>query len=258
MSDIQKLLDIMARLRHRDTGCPWDLEQTYASVAPYTLEEAYEVVDAIERENWQELEGELGDLLFQVVFHARLGEELGMFDFASVVASICDKLIRRHPHVFGDEEDRRRGQSSNSWEKIKADERAARGQSASHSALDGVAMTLPALKRASKLGQRAATVGFDWPDAQGARNKVEEELGELDAAREEGSADEITEELGDLLLSVANLARHLGVDAEQALSAANRKFEQRFRGMETAASTAGDALTELDAEALEALWQAEK
>jgi len=257
MENTRKLLEIMAALRNPETGCPWDLQQSFASVAPYTLEEAYEVIDAIEREDWPGLENELGDLLFQVVFHARLGEEQGDFDFESVAGAICDKLIRRHPHVFGDAAARSKGPTDASWERIKAEERAASGEG-TQGALYGVAAALPALKRADKISRRAATVGFDWPEAQGARDKVDEELRELDAACSAGAPESIAEELGDLLLAVTNLARHLEVDAEQALRAANAKFEQRFRGMEADAARTGTSLNELDLQALEALWQAQK
>ncbi len=246
----------MAALRDPADGCPWDRRQTFDTIAPYTIEEAYEVADAIARDDRRDLRGELGDLLFQVVFHARMAEEAGDFAFADVVDAICDKLTRRHPHVFGDAEARNRGAIAGSWERIKAAERSA--ARADTSALDGVAKALPALMRAVKLGERAATVGFDWPDAAGVRAKVEEELRELDAARAGGAPERIAEELGDLLFTIVNLARHLAIDPEQALDRANRKFEGRFRRIEAAARAQGEPLEALDLEALEVLWQAHK
>jgi len=247
MDSIQKLLEIMRQLR-RD--CPWDRAQTFATIAPYTVEEAYEVADAIAREHWEDLQGELGDLLFQVVFHAHMAEEAGLFAFDDVVAAICAKMLRRHPHVFGTADERARGAETGSWERIKAVERAASG-----SALDGVARALPALKRAQKLGQRAARVGFDWPDADGPADKIREELGELADA---DTAAARRHELGDVLFAVVNLARHLHVDPEQALGDANRRFEQRFRLLEGDLTATGRELAEYDLEALEAAWQAAK
>lgn len=258
MHSIEKLLEIMSALRDRHGGCPWDIEQTFESIAPYTIEEAYEVADAIARNDPGELRSELGDLLFQVVFHSRIAEEQGDFDFADVADAICEKLIRRHPHVFGDAEQRAHGQPPGSWERIKAAERADRGRLAPASALEGVAMALPALKRASKLGQRAANVGFDWPDIRGVRAKVDEELAEVDAAVSAESARRIEEELGDLLFSVANLARHLKIDPEQALDAANRKFIRRFHGVEAELRTQGKTVEDVDLDALEELWQDQK
>lgn len=252
MADIKNLLEIMAALRDPQGGCPWDVQQSFETIAPYTIEEAYEVADAIARQDLDDLKSELGDLLFQVVFHARMAEEEGRFDFAAVVEGICAKLTRRHPHVFGTGEDIARGAVDGSWERIKAEERAG---SADASALAGVPLALPALKRAAKLGKRAASVGFDWPDASGVREKIDEELRETDEAR---GLDDIAEELGDLLFAIANYARHLGVEPEQALDNANRKFERRFRGIEAAASAQGQSLQRLDLEALEALWDAEK
>jgi len=255
MSNIEKLLEIMAALRDPDSGCPWDLEQDFSSVAPYTVEEAYEVADAIARDDMPALRDELGDLLFQVVFHARMAEERGLFGFDDVAGAINDKMQRRHPHVFGDEAQRTAGAAAGSWERIKAEERAA---AADASALAGVARALPALKRAHKLGRRAATVGFDWPDRSGARDKIHEELHELQEA--EGTRDpaRIEEEFGDLLFAMVNLARHLGIDPEKALSAANAKFEARFREMERAIGAAGGAFADHDLAALEAEWQAAK
>jgi ATP diphosphatase len=254
MGDIEKLLDIMARLR-RD--CPWDRKQNFASIAPYTIEEAYEVADAIARDDWQGLCDELGDLLFQVVFHARMAEEAGTFAFADVVATICDKMERRHPHVFGSTEEQRRGAVAGSWETIKAGERAASGVSEG-SVLNDIALSLPALLRAAKLGQRAAAVGFDWPDRSGVEAKIAEESDELKAACEQGDKAAQQHEVGDLLFSVVNLARHLKVDPEDALSAANRRFEARFRLLEARLRAKGQALGDLDIETLEAAWQEAK
>jgi MazG family protein len=255
MRHIQNLLDIMVKLRDADGGCPWDREQDFASIAPYTLEEAYEVADAIARQDMPSLRDELGDLLFQVVFHAQMAAEAGDFDFDDVAAGICGKMIRRHPHVFGNAAERARGAVPGSWERIKASERDA---SSEKSALDDIALTLPALKRAEKLGKRAARSGFDWPDSQGVRDKVAEELGELDETVREQDIRGMTEELGDLLFAIANLARHLKIDPEQALRAANRKFEQRFRLMEAEAGDSGASLADFDIDALEAKWQAAK
>lgn len=255
MSHIQILLDIMVRLRDADGGCPWDREQDFASIAPYTLEEAYEVADAIARQDMPSLRDELGDLLFQVVFHARMAAEAGEFDFDDVAAGICAKMIRRHPHVFGNAAERAGGAVPGSWERIKAAERDA---SSGKSALDDVALTLPALKRAEKLGKRAARSGFDWPDRSGVRDKVAEELGELDESLREQDIRGMTEELGDLLFAIANLARHLKIDPEEALRAANRKFEQRFRLMEAEVSDAGASLSDFDIDTLEAKWQTVK
>jgi ATP diphosphatase len=256
MESTEKLLEIMARLREPENGCPWDLEQDFSTIAPYTVEEAYEVADAIAREDLDGLRDELGDLLFQVAFHARMAEELGAFDFEAVTRGICDKMIRRHPHVFGSAEERQKGPEKGSWHRIKASERSAR--EVGSSALDGVAQALPALKRAEKLGKRAAAVGFDWPDAAGPSDKIAEELGELAAAREAGHAANTAEELGDLLFAVVNLARHLAIDPEQALVAANGKFEQRFRAMEQDIKASGDDFKDLDIDALEAHWQVAK
>lgn len=258
MSNIEKLLEIMARLRDRQRGCPWDLGQDFATIAPYTVEEAYEVADAIARHDLGDLRDELGDLLFQVVFHARLAEEAGEFGFDDVAGAICDKMIRRHPHVFGTEAEKARGAVAGSWERIKAAERRTANGRAGESALDGVAVALPALVRAQKLGRRAASAGFDWPDDRGPRDKIAEELDELERAGQSGDAAAVADELGDLLFAVVNLARHLEVDAEQALAAANRKFERRFRCMEEHARASGEALRGLGIDALEERWQAAK
>jgi ATP diphosphatase len=243
------LLAVMARLRDADHGCPWDREQTFETIAPYTLEEAYEVADAIDRGDRDALRSELGDLLFQVVFHARMAEERGWFDFAAVAQAIHDKLVRRHPHVFGDVRIESAAELTKLWEDAKARERGADA-----SVLHDIPHALPALARATKLGKRAGTVGFDWPDAASVREKVAEELAELEAAH----SDAVAEELGDVLFSVANLSRHLKVDPEEALRAANRKFEQRFRRMEAMATERGLVLTSLSPDAWEALWSEAK
>jgi ATP diphosphatase len=249
----------MVQLRDPADGCPWDVEQDFASIAPYTIEEAYEVADAIDREDLDGLRDELGDLLFQVAFHAQMASEQGAFDFEDVARGIADKMVRRHPHVFGNESERAKGPKKGAWEAIKAAERAALAREVKpQSALDGVEQALPALKRAQKLGKRAASVGFDWPDSRGVRAKIDEELAELSAAECSGRKGEIDEELGDLLFAVVNLARHLKVDPEHALRAANLKFESRFRRMETEARATGTRLSDLDLEALEARWQAAK
>ncbi|HEX7060642.1 MAG TPA: nucleoside triphosphate pyrophosphohydrolase [Woeseiaceae bacterium] len=257
MSAIENLLEVMRRLRDPEQGCPWDREQSFATIAPYTIEEAYEVADAIAREDWSALRDELGDLLFQVVFHARMAEEAGAFDFEAVAEGIAAKMRRRHPHVFGTGEERARGPEPGAWERIKAEERGG-DEAAGESALAGVAHALPALKRAQKLGERAARVGFEWPDVEGPRAKVLEELAELEEARRAGPPAQVAEELGDLLFAVVNLARHLDVDAETALAAANRKFEGRFRHMEQAVRSKGQALADLPLETLETYWQAAK
>lgn len=255
MSSIDKLLEVMARLRDPQDGCPWDQKQDFSSIAPYTLEEAYEVADAIAHEDFVALRGELGDLLFQVAFHAQMAEEAGYFDFDDVVGAITDKMLRRHPHLFGDSEQRAEGPVEGSWEKIKAEERA---KTADTSALAGVAKALPALKRAQKLGKRAGSVGFDWPDRQGVRAKIREELDELEAAVGSRSAEHIEEEFGDVLFAVVNLARHLEVDPEKALTAANFKFERRFRDMEKAITASGKSLKSHTLESLDKEWRTAK
>ena len=254
-SRMAELLAIMARLRAAD-GCPWDRQQTFASIAPYTVEEAYEVADAIERGDLDSLKDELGDLLFQVVFHAQMASEAHRFDFEAVVAAICDKLTRRHPHVFGDGGPVSITEQSSAWEDIKAEERGA----ADVSALHGVPNAMPALLRAYKLSKRAARVGFDFEHAGQCADKVDEELAEVRAAslNSHNASPEIFEEIGDLLFAAANLARKLDIDAEAALRAANAKFERRFRGMESLAAQRGQVFSELDLAAQEGLWQAVK
>jgi ATP diphosphatase len=222
MSSLERLVTIMRRLRDPEHGCEWDLQQNFRTIAPYTIEEAYEVADAIDRDDMEALEDELGDLQLQVVFHAQMADERELFTLDDVIARICDKLERRHPHIFGD------AAKSPGWDAIKAAERRQKSQ---ESALDGVAAALPALDRASKLQRRAARTGFDWPDESGPRSKIEEELQELDR---ESDRVRQAEELGDLLFAVVNLARHLNIDPEEALRHANRKFERRFRQIEKA------------------------
>ncbi|HSM29345.1 MAG TPA: nucleoside triphosphate pyrophosphohydrolase [Woeseiaceae bacterium] len=255
MSDIDKLLEIMARLRDPDTGCPWDLEQDFSTIAPYTIEEAYEVADAIAREDMPALRDELGDLLFQVVFYARMASETGAFEFSDIVGAICDKMLRRHPHVFGSDAERAAGPAEGSWERIKAEERGGGGD---EGALAGVAKSLPALKRAQKLGKRAAGVGFDWPDRRGVREKIAEELEELEDAVGTRDPARVEEEFGDLLFAVVNLARHLDVDAENALTGANRKFERRFAEMEKAIRDSGGRFRDHNLESLDREWRAAK
>jgi ATP diphosphatase len=249
--EIDALLALMRTLRDPQAGCPWDREQTFASIAPFTIEEAYEVADAIGRGDLDRLRDELGDLLFQVVFHARMAEEAGRFDFAAVARGIRDKLVRRHPHIFLERRAVDVAQLHVSWEAQKARERAAAG---AHGVLSDVPRTLPALARAAKLGRRAHRVGFDWPDATGVRAKINEELAEIEAALAAGNRDQVAEEMGDLLFTAANWARHLEVDPEDALRCAALKFEQRFECMERLAEGAGLQLNELDAARWDKLW----
>ncbi len=244
---LDRLLAIMARLRDPQRGCEWDVAQTFATIAPYTIEEAYEVADAIARNDTAALKDELGDLLLQVVFHARIAEEAGHFAFADVAAAIGDKMESRHPHIFGDAPDKRQTRETR-WEQLKADERSARG---AESALDGVALALPALMRAEKLQKRAARVGFDWPDAQGPADKLAEEVDELAQAR---TADDQAEEAGDLLFAAVNLVRAYGIPAEDALRAANAKFERRFKAMEALAAARDLKFSALSLDDQEALW----
>lgn len=248
-----RLLAIMARLRDPATGCPWDVEQSFATIAPYTIEEAHEVADVIERQAWGELRGELGDLLFQTVFHARMAEEAGMFAFADVARAVSDKMIARHPHVFGGESrDKTPEQQTRDWEALKARERGTAG------VLDGVALGLPALTRAVKLQNRAARVGFDWPSTDEVVAKLVEEAAELAEAREHLTADEVTEEFGDLLFVMANLARHLEVDPESALRAANAKFTRRFGRIEAWLAETGKRPADSDLAEMDALWNRAK
>jgi nucleoside triphosphate diphosphatase len=260
--NIDRLIQIMARLRDPKGGCPWDVEQSFATIAPYTIEEAYEVADAIAQGDFDGLRDELGDLLFQVVFHARMAEEAGQFDFEAVVGAICDKMIRRHPHVFGEEEIADAEAQRTAWETHKANERAgkaARDGSPAESALDGVTLALPALLRALKLQRRAARVGFDWDSAAPILDKIEEEMRELrDEMKLNGPPDRIAGELGDLLFAVVNLARRLTVDPESALRAANAKFDRRFRRVEAMLAARGKTPRQSTLAEMDALWDAAK
>jgi ATP diphosphatase len=257
----RRLVAIMARLRDPARGCPWDIEQDFASIAPYTIEEAYEVADAIARGDMAALRDELGDLLFQVVYHARMAEEAGAFAWDDVVGAISEKMIRRHPHVFGDESrDKTADQQTADWERAKADERARAGKQAGEraGALAGVAVGLPALTRAVKLQNRAARVGFDWPDAGAVLDKIAEETAELVEAQGAGDAGRVAEEYGDLMFVMANLARHLRVDPEAALRAANAKFTRRFEVIEAALAADGRTPAESGLAEMDALWDAAK
>jgi MazG family protein len=246
----QAVLDVMARLRDREYGCPWDIEQNFATIAPYTIEEAYEVADAIERNDMPALKEELGDLLFQVAFHARMAEEQGAFDFAGVAQALADKMIERHPHVFAEAGDGRTAeQQTIAWEALKAEKRAASGASL----LDDVAMALPALMRAEKLTKRAARINFDWPSSTEVLEKLDEELAELKAAEASGDQDHIAEEMGDILFVMANLARKLKVDPEEALRRANAKFTRRFQYIERKLAEAGRTGPQ-PLDEMEALW----
>jgi ATP diphosphatase len=252
---IERLLEIMDRLRDPEDGCPWDLAQDFRSIAPHTIEEAYEVADAIERGDLAALRDELGDLLFQVVFHSRLASERQAFAFDGVVDAICDKLVRRHPHVFGDAVVANSADQSRVWDRMKREERAARG---AQGALADVPVGLPALTRARKLGARAAEAGFDWPDAGGPRAKIEEELAELDRAALDGDSRAQEAELGDLLFSVVNLARHLGTDPEAALRRASDRFARRYRHVELELDRRGQPAAGAPPELLDRLWAAAK
>lgn len=255
MDNIEKLLEVMRKLRDPEEGCSWDLKQNFATIAPYTIEEAYEVADAISRDNIDDLRDELGDLLLQVVFHSQMAAEACHFDFDDVAGGIADKMIRRHPHVFGSVEQRETGKVDGSWEAIKALERSS-GEDLS--ALAGVAQALPALKRAEKLGKRAGQAGFDWPDRAGVHAKIREELDELQEAVGTRNAADIEEEFGDLLFAIVNLARHLDIGPEHALTVANRKFERRFRDMEAAIDADGRRIRDYTLETLDREWRAAK
>ena len=258
MINTRRLIEIMASLRDPETGCPWDQKQDFASLVPYTLEEAYEVADAVEREDFIDLRDELGDLLLQVAFHARMAEERTLFDFEDVAAAICDKLVRRHPHVFAgldfDNEEAR----LHFWENSKIEEKREKNGQEPEGALSGVAASLPALMQAQKLQKRASRFGFDWDGIKPVYAKVEEELAELSAAQAKGDIEPIVEEVGDLLFAVVNLARHLGVDAESALRASNRKFTRRFSYVEQRLKEQNRVMTEATAEELDALWEEAK
>ncbi|WP_273688713.1 nucleoside triphosphate pyrophosphohydrolase [Ketogulonicigenium vulgare] len=257
---IRRLEIIMEALRDPETGCPWDIAQTFATIAPYTIEEGYEVADAIAQENWGELRGELGDLLFQTVFHAQMAREAGHFTLTDVVKAIADKMVFRHPHVFGDQSNAKSPeQQVKDWETIKALERAGKAQKG---VLDGVALGLPALLRAAKLQNRAARVGFDWPEVAQVVDKLAEEVGELVEARDTLTPDDLEEEFGDLLFVMANIGRHLGLDPEGALRRANDKFTRRFAYIEAGLSARGKSPEQSDLAEMDALWneirQAEK
>ncbi len=259
--DIARLLDIMAALRTPTTGCPWDLVQNFATIAPYTIEEAYEVADAIARDDLNDLKEELGDLLLQVVFHARMAQEQGAFDFADVVEALSAKLIRRHPHVFGDEKSRTPQAVEGLWERIKAQERqdkaATRDNTSNHGVLAGVPVTLPALTRALKLQTKASNVGFDWNDPRAVLSKIREEADEIEAALN-GDGAEAAAEVGDLLFAAVNLARHLHADPEAVLGQTNRKFERRFAAIESALAAQGRTPTDATLAEMDALWDEAK
>jgi len=253
---IDRLLALMARLRDPRDGCPWDVEQTFATIAPHTIEEAYEVADAIERADMADLKDELGDLLLQVVFHARMAEEAGLFDFDAVATAISDKLVRRHPHVFGDETVTDAAQQTDAWEAQKRKERV---EKAHHGVLDGLTVGLPATTRAQKMGNRVARVGFDWPDPNRLLDKVQEELDEVRAEVNAGTGHErLQDEVGDLMFTCVQLARKLDVDAESALRHTNAKFERRFRYLEERLGEAGRATGDASLEEMEQLWQRAK
>jgi ATP diphosphatase len=260
--DIAKLIEIMAALRTPGSGCPWDLEQNFRTIAPYTLEEAYEVVDAIEREDAEQLREELGDLLLQVVFHARMAQELGTFEFGDVVEAITEKLIRRHPHVFADEQGKTAQAVKGLWGRIKAQEKADKaakgGQQPPEGAVAGVPVALPALTRALKLQDKAGQVGFDWNDPRAVLAKIREEADEIEAALDQKQAGEAAAEVGDLLFAVVNLARHLGADPEAMLRATNLKFERRFASIERALAARGKTPSEATLEEMDRLWDEAK
>jgi ATP diphosphatase len=261
VSEIDRLLEIMARLRDREGGCPWDLEQDFSSIVPHTIEEAYEVDDAIRRKDFEALRDELGDLLFQVAYHAQMAREEGLFGFGEVVVAICDKMVRRHPHVFGEDEVKSAEAQTRRWEEEKARERRGRATRSGDGdgALDGVAAALPALTRSAKLQRRAARVGFDWPEPSGALEKLDEELAELRAELGSGGSQaRLSEELGDCLFALAGLARRLGVDPEAALRAANARFELRFRAAEAEAHASGRSPSQLGVDEWLELWRRAK
>ena len=258
MSSIDQLLTIMARLRDPDGGCPWDLKQTFSTVAPYTIEEAYEVADAIDRDDLADIREELGDLLFQVVFHARMAEELGAFSFGDVVETVSEKLTRRHPHVFGRAGQVDEAEVNRRWEEEKAAERQRKHGKADASALSGVTRGLPPLLRAEKLQRKAARVGFDWPDCQPVLAKIREELVEVEEALDHSDQNHIEEEIGDVLFAVVNLARHCRVDADTALRRTNEKFTRRFQAIEQTVKASGRTMEAVSLEEMEEIWQAVK
>ena len=261
--DLRRLIEIMAALRDRESGCPWDVEQSFASIAPYTIEEAYEVVDAIERGDFEDLRDELGDLLLQVVFHARMAEEAGLFDFGGVVEAITTKLVRRHPHVFGDARDLDSQAVKALWGRIKAEEKHERAEARKragvdaepkHGALGGVPKSMPALTRALKLQEKAAKVGFDWEDVRGVVAKLREEIAEAEAEIAAGAQDKLAVEIGDLMFAAVNLARYVDVDPEAALRGANAKFERRFSHIERRLAENGRRPEAAGLDEMEALW----
>jgi ATP diphosphatase len=258
--DITRLIEIMAALRDKRTGCPWDIEQNFATIAPYTIEEAYEVAEAIAQDDMRELRDELGDLLLQVVYHAQLAQEIGAFAFPDVVEAITTKMIRRHPHVFGDETAKAAGHAKEVWERVKAEEKRERGRSipAEKRVLDGVPVALPALLRAMKLQQKASTVGFDWNDPKAVLAKLREELKEIEAEIDDATHERLEDEVGDLLFAAVNLARHLKVDADQALRRTNAKFVKRFSAIEDALAAGGRSPADASLDEMEELWQKAK
>jgi ATP diphosphatase len=256
--DIARLIEIMAALRAPGSGCPWDLEQSFKTIAPYTIEEAYEVADAIARGDLADLKDELGDLLLQVVYHAQMAQEEGAFDFGDVVESITAKMIRRHPHVFADEDGRTAQAVKGLWERIKSEERAERGGEAAGGALAGVPLALPALTRALKLQEKASRVGFDWNDPRAVLAKIREEADEIEAELESADRQPAAEEVGDLLFAVVNLARHIGADPESVLGGTNRKFERRFAAIERMLAARGKRPAESTLAEMDALWDAAK
>jgi ATP diphosphatase len=266
--DISRLIEIMAALRDRETGCPWDVEQDFASIAPYTIEEAYEVADAIARKDMDDLRDELGDLLLQVVYHAQMADESAEFAFGDVVQAITEKMIRRHPHVFGDEKARSAGMAKGMWDSIKAEEKALKRASRvardldpedhGQGYLDGVAIALPALTRALKLQEKAARVGFDWQEAAPILDKIEEEIGEFREALSRGDEASMKDEFGDMLFALVNLGRHMKIDSEAALSGTNEKFRSRFHSVERALTASGQSLEQATLDDMEELWQQAK
>lgn len=259
MEQIQKLITIMAQLRDKENGCPWDVEQNFASIAPHTLEEAYEVVDAIEKNDMQHLKEELGDLLLQVIFHSQMAKEEGHFDIEAVAESISLKLVSRHPHVFGDADIKTAEAQEKSWEELKAKERQQKNhQAEQQSVLDDVALALPALTRASKLQKRAAAVGFDWPTIEPVFAKIEEEIAEIKEEVAAGDVDKIHDEIGDLLFCIVNLARHLKIKPEEALRSTNKKFIDRFQYIEQKLKEKGSSCEESTLEEMDALWDEAK
>ena len=256
---INRILDIMKQLRTPETGCPWDLKQNFKSIAAYTIEEAYEVVDAIERDDMDDLKDELGDLLLQIVFHSQMAEEAGLFNFDDIANAVSDKMQRRHPHVFADETVKSAEEVKNSWEVIKVKEKEAKLGVMPQSLLDDIPITLPGMTRSVKLQKRAAQVGFDWPEISQVFDKLDEELGELrEEIEQNGATDRLIDEMGDVMFVIANLARHLKVDPEKAARAGNQKFTSRFNDMEKQAQTLNKDISKLTLAELEAMWQLAK